>query len=208
MKVKDIIKKQTTVIAIAVVLVVVATIGISYSVFFAVDKNSDNQVITAGTLKVTLNSISALTLDNPMNDETGKSSEDNVISYTVKNDNTETKASNLPAKYSLYIYADSDNTIELSKIKIFIEEDDKYSEPKVLNSISDTIQTDANAENVKGQNKIAYKIDEGTLEVGKSSNTKKLHVWVDEDALGDEVNGQKVSLNLYVVSEVDETSNP
>ena len=45
MKIKDIIKKQTTIIAIAVILVTITVIGISYAIFFDVKTNSKDQVI-------------------------------------------------------------------------------------------------------------------------------------------------------------------
>ena len=54
MKIKDIIKKQTTIIAIAVILVTITVIGVSYAIFFDVKTNSRDQVITAGTLKLTV----------------------------------------------------------------------------------------------------------------------------------------------------------
>ena len=54
MKIKDIIKKQTTIIAIAVVLVIITVIGVSYAIFFNVNRNTTDQVITAGNLSVTI----------------------------------------------------------------------------------------------------------------------------------------------------------
>ena len=42
MKIKDIIKKQTTIIAIAVILITIAVIGVSYAIFFDVSSVSYN----------------------------------------------------------------------------------------------------------------------------------------------------------------------
>ena len=81
MKVKDIIKKQTTVIAIAVALVAISVIGVSYAIFFDVKKNTDNQIITAGTLKLTVTGVSALNVSEPVDQTTGLKS--TPVSYTV-----------------------------------------------------------------------------------------------------------------------------
>ena len=94
MKVKDIIKKQTTIIAIAVVLVAMAAMGVSYAVFFDVKKNANNQVITAGTLKVNITGVTALGSVDVSDDATGKSS--TGLSYVIEN-----TSSNLPSSYKL-----------------------------------------------------------------------------------------------------------
>ena len=96
MKIKDIIKKQTTIIAIAVILVTIAVIGISYALFFQVNTNTVNQEITAGTLTL---KVSFIERENeqiePITTAEGLTSE--PINYTVNNEG------NLPAKYILYI---------------------------------------------------------------------------------------------------------
>ncbi len=192
MKVKDIIKKQTTIIAIAVVLVAVAAISVSYAVFFDVKSNGENQVITAGTLKLTLSNFNALDLSTPMSTENGEKSAG--VTYTVQNTN-----SNLPATYSIYIYADSANTLDTGYIKIKIDGQDT----KVLN----TIQDDNSLTTEEKNGKTYYKIDSGTVEAGKSLASKNLKVWIDEDLITDELEGKKVDLKLYIVSEVDETKD-
>lgn len=189
MKVKDIIKKQTTVIALAVVLVVVAAIGISYAVFFMVKENSDNQVITAGTLRVTVDGISKLTLSNPTTDDVGIVS--TPVNYTVKNTD-----SNLPAAYDIYIYENSDNTMDLSKVKVSIGGSATTgATPVVLNSIADKMVENGTT---------YYKIKSGTLAAKASGTTEYLRLWIDEDLLPGEVTNVNVSLSLYIVSEVQE----
>ena len=71
MRVKDIIKKQTTIIAIAVVLVAMTAMGASYAIFFDIKKNQDDQVITAGTLKVTISGVSKLTEPKVLDNDSG-----------------------------------------------------------------------------------------------------------------------------------------
>lgn len=188
MKVKDIIKKQTTVIAIAVALVAITAIGVSYAIFFDVKKNTDNQVITAGTLKLTVAGVSALNVSEPLDGTAGLAS--SPVSYTVKNTD-----SNLPATYKIYIYADATNTMDLSKIKISTDGNaSKGGTAKTLSSITPTLTENG---------KTYFQIDTGTLAAGASGSTKYVRVWVDEDSLVGEVTG-KVDLNMYIISEVQE----
>lgn len=189
MKVKDIIKKQTTVIAIAVVLVAVTVIGVSYAIFFDVKTNSNNQVITAGTLSLTVSGINALTLDEPMTSSAGLAS--TPVSYTVKNTD-----SNLPASYSIYIYADSSNGFDLSKIKVSLDGNaTSGSTAQVLSSIADVLTENGTT---------YFKINSGTLAAGASGSTNYIRVWVDEDLINDEISNTTVSLSMYIVSEVNE----
>ena len=188
MKVKDIIKKQTTVIAIAVVLVAVTVIGVSYAIFFDVKKNSNNQVIKAGTLQLTITDVSALQVSNPVLESVGLKS--TPVSYTVKN------TGNLPANYQIYIYADNTNTLDLSKIKISTDGNaSSGNTAKTLTSITDIFTEDG---------KTYFKINAGNIAAGASGTTNYVRVWVDEDSLADEVSNKIVSLNMYIISEVQE----
>ena len=188
MKIKDIIKKQTTIIAIAVVLVTLALIGVSYAIFFNVNKNTEDQVITAGNLELTISEFTALTLTEPATEEDALGTNStNKVTYTVEN-----KDSNLPATYKIYIYGGSGNTIPLSSIKISTD----GTSSKVLTSITDKINEN---------NTTYYLVDSGTLAAGASLTTSKnLYVWLDEELVADEIAGQQLNLQLYVVSEVDE----
>lgn len=189
MRVKDIIKKQTTIIAIAVILVTIAVIGVSYAIFFNVSKNSADQVITAGTLELTVSGINALTLSEPMTTAEGLTSK--PVSYTVVNTD-----SNLPASYSLYVYAGSDNNIPLSSIKVSTDGDvSSGSTSTILSSIAETINENGTT---------YYRIDTGSLGAGASGTTKYLRIWIDEDLVADEINNGNLNLQLYVVSEVNE----
>lgn len=189
MKIKDIIKKQTTIIAIAVILVTITVIGISYAIFFDVKPNSKDQVITAGTLKLTVADVNALTLKEPMSTADGLKS--SPVSYTVRNTD-----SNLPATYSLYVYAGSGNNIPLSSIKISTDGNaTSGSTSKTLTSIQETI--------VEGGTTY-YRIDTGNLNAGASGTTKYIRIWIDEELVADEISNGKLNLQLYVVSEVQE----
>mgnify|MGYP001123153837 FL=1 len=195
MKVNNIIKKQTTIIAVAVILLTITVIGVSYSIFFDVKKNKNDQVITAGNLKLTVSDITALKLSDPVPTATGLSS--TPVTYTVQN-----TASNLPADYSIYIYADSTNTMDLSKVKISRDGNaTKGNTGEVLSSLpQETIELE------NGTTKTGYKISTGKLAAKASGSTNYLRIWVDEDSLDTEISNKTLNLKLYIVSVVDEAS--
>ena len=170
-------------------LVAITVIGVSYAIFFDVKKNTDNQVITAGTLRLTVTGVSALNVSNPVDQTTGLAS--TPVSYTVKNAD-----SNLPATYKIYIYANTANTMDISKIKVSTDGNaTKGNTAKVLSSITPTFTEGG---------KTYFQIDTGTVAAGASAATKYVRVWIDEDTLTDEIVGKKVDLNMYIVSEVQE----
>lgn len=182
MKIKDIIKKQTTVIAIAVVLVVITVIGVSYAIFFNVNKNTTDQVITAGNLKVTI-SATKVNLTEPMTTEQGLAS--TPITYTPSN-----TSSNLPATYSIYIYAGPDNSIDLSTIKVSTD----GSSSDVLT----TLPTDTDPGTGY------YRLTTGTVPAGGTGTSGSIRIWIDEDLIADEITGQVLDLQLQIVAEVNE----
>ena len=190
MKIKDIIKKQTTIIAIAVILVTIAVIGVSYALFFNVNKNTEDQVITAGNLALTVSGLKAGQISDTMSEAEGLAS--SPITYTVEN-----TSSNLPAAYSLYVYGGLEegdnqaNTIPLESIKFST---DGTTAKKLVDQTS--IQTD--------NSQTAYLIDSGTIEAGGTASSKSLRIWIDESLLSSEIESGNLNLHLYIVSEVDE----
>ena len=190
MKIKDIIKKQTTIIAIAVILVTIAVIGVSYALFFSVNKNTEDQVITAGNLALTVSGLTAGKISDTMSETEGLAS--NPITYTVEN-----TSSNLPASYSLYVYGglkEEDkpaNTIPLESIMFST---DGTTAKKLVDQ--DSVQTD--------NNQTAYLIDSGTIAAGSTDPSKSLRIWIDESLLSSEIDAGDLNLQLYIVSEVDE----
>ena len=190
MKIKDIIKKQTTIIAIAVILVTIAVIGVSYALFFSVNKNTEDQVITAGNLALTVSGLTARQISDTMSETEGLAS--NPITYTVEN-----TSSNLPASYSLYVYGGLKkgnkpaNTIPLESIMFST---DGTTAKKLVDQ--DSVQTD--------NNQTAYLIDSGTIAAGSTDPSKSLRIWIDESLLSSEIDAGNLNLQLYIVSEVDE----
>lgn len=196
MKIKDIIKKQTTIIAIAVILVTIAVIGVSYALFFSVNKNTEDQVITAGNLALTVSGLTAGQISDTMSETEGLAS--NPITYTVEN-----TSSNLPASYSLYVYGGLKkgdkpaNTIPLESIMFST---DGTTAKKLVDQ--ESVQTD--------NSQTAYLIDSGTIAAGSTDPAestdppKSLRIWIDESLLSSEIDAGNLNLQLYIVSEVDE----
>ena len=190
MKIKDIIKKQTTIIAIAVILVTIAVIGVSYALFFSVNKNTEDQVITAGNLALTVSGLTAGQISDTMSETEGLAS--NPITYTVEN-----TSSNLPASYSLYVYGGLKkgdkpaNTIPLESIMFST---DGTTAKKLVDQ--DSVQTD--------NNQTAYLIDSGTIAARSTDPSKSLRIWIDESLLSSEIDAGNLNLQLYIVSEVNE----
>ena len=190
MKIKDIIKKQTTIIAIAVILVTIAVIGVSYALFFSVNKNTEDQVITAGNLALTVSGLTAGKISDTMSETEGLAS--NPITYTVEN-----TSSNLPASYSLYVYGGLKkgdkpaNTIPLESIMFST---DGTTAKKLVDQ--ESVQTD--------NNQTAYLIDSGTIAARSTDPSKSLRIWIDESLLSSEIDAGDLNLQLYIVSEVDE----
>ena len=193
MNIVNIIKKQKMMIVLAVFLVTLAAIGVSYAVFFDVKGGNGNQVVKAGVLKVTLNGISTLKNVNVLSNSSGLSS--TPISYTVQNPSDGT----LPATYKIYLYAMSGNQVSLDAIMISNDGNGSSgSTYKAASSLSKVTSIDGVAGNY-------YLIDSGKVAVGGTTVTKYLRLWVNEDS-NLISNNQTIKLGLYVVSEVDESA--
>lgn len=193
MKLKDIIKKQTLIIVLTVAIVTITTLGVSYAVFFDVKKNSEDQVITAGSLEATISDMKALTPTEVLSDADGLNSP--AATYTIKNTN-----STLPAKYSLCVFAKPDNTIELNTIKLSTNGtsfDKLVSDTRAKNEAAKT------DDNVAGKD--CYIIDEGTVAAGETLPQKSIRIWVSSELYGTDGEGI-VSLSLFLDVEVDEVS--
>ncbi|MBE6154666.1 MAG: hypothetical protein E7163_03755 [Firmicutes bacterium] len=192
MKVQDIIKKQTTVIALAIVLISIALIGISYAIFFDVKSNELNQVIKAGTLEL---SISGVNNNNPINVSNvislDEAKELEPISYTISNSN-----SDIPATYEIYLYTNETNTVNHDYIYISISDNgNEFTEPVILSSLIDK-------DGSFTQNGINYyKIESGVLEIGTQTETKYLRIWLDDSLISEDIENKTANFKLDIISE-------
>ena len=200
MNVKDIIKKQTTVIAIAVCLVTIAALGVSYALFFDI-KEGSNQVITAGTLKLTISKDGKTsedpmtTLSEPMSNDDGLKSE--AINYTLKN------TGNLPASYNLYICEANDNGVNINSIRVSTSDESYKSLGDQLEGTDGQNNIPKSNEEIGENTKGCYLIETGKINANQTETTKQLRVWIDEEAVNEDLNAT-VDLDLYLVSVVDE----
>ena len=49
---------------------------------------------------------------------------------------------------------------------------------------------------------VGYKLESEQVAAGASSTSRSLKIWIDEALVTDEITNQKLSLKLYIVSEV------
>ena len=106
MKYLKIIKRETKVMIMVVAILLVIVLGISYALFMQVTDNTNNQVVTTGTLQVEYSSnngyISGETYDQllPMSNDAGLTQ--SGCEFSVKN------TGSLPVTYNVYIYINYD----------------------------------------------------------------------------------------------------
>jgi len=203
MNYKAIIKKQSTVIAIAVICLTIATIGVSFALFFQVETNSNNQIVTAGTLNVSYgsgsSSISATELVPTSDDEALTSS---TMTGTIYIENKGT----LPANYEIALGNDTKaiTSAGISEEELLSHEYIRVAayvngelliEPTTLNKLA----TSENSTDL-------YKLFDGTIETtgtGNSTLTVVIKVWVSENA-PESIIGDYVYLKMDITSEVSE----
>ncbi len=206
MNIANIIKKQTTIIAIVVVLLITLAVGVSYALFYNV-KTGETQTVIAGTLKVTFEANGAK--DNAFNNKEPMSETEGLETTSITY--TPTNTGNLPASYKIYLVLLSDNTVNAANIKFSVDGDQtKGSTATILSSKNSIIVSDSDS---KINNQTAYEIDSGTISAPTSGNsqagtTKYLRVWIDEDSFPDTTDEAQLNLSILVVNEVNENSVP
>ena len=185
-----------------VLVMIIIVLGVSYALFMQVTDNSNNQVVTTGTLQVEYASSNGYITNNsykellPMSNNKGL--EQTGYSFSVKN------TGSLPVTYKVYMYvneSDYNNDVANKKISGELFKD--------LSLIKFNIQTnkdgnntiskisDINMKNDSGIDK--YEIYTGTVNENNSINSHVLKLWLDEDL--DETNiGKYIYLKLEVSS--------
>lgn len=202
MNFKNVFKRETKVIAYVVIALTIVVIGTSYALFLQVDKNTDNQVVTAGSLeiiysdgnKITPNEDGTATCLTPQSD----SKSDNGCKYTLSITNNGT----LPMKYDLVIY---NNDEEVPSGSNFVDHSlIKHSLNRQL------VKEGENPVNVN--NKVALstlpekdgKIVLDSYTIGAKDTIKfSLNIWISDGA-EESIVGKYVSLKLGVNGVVDE----
>ena len=168
MNYKDIIKKQSFIIVISIVVMSVILLGTSYALFNQTDSSTNNQVVTSGSLVIDYSSSDSQALISgdvvPEDIDTG---------FKIRINNTGT----LPMEYNILLYTTETNEVMHSNIKVQPDN----GEEKFLNTFPRTPET----QNKTNMNEIVYII--GTSSVEAQNNTdsdQKEHdvkVWLETD---------------------------
>lgn len=171
-------KKKITYIITLIVLVLVI-IGVSYAAFQFTGEGTKENVITAGSLKLTLEETNIITLANvyPMTDEEASSSGNLSNTFTLEN------TGSIPVTYELYL---DDASVTGTRL------DDKF----IKYSMSKTGSSTGTVAPTYLTNRL---IDSGTLPAS-GSITYNLKVWVTTEIDGD-IGGQSWSAKLRVEAE-------
>ena len=183
MKYQNILKRQTSIILISVILMVLIIIGTSYSLFIQTDEVV--QVAESGTLILTStegNIISASTV--PQSDAEGMNTE----GYTFSIENTGT----LDCQYTLYISNVASNPLDYQYIKVSID----GGAPMLLTDLD-----------VDPENSSRFIFGAGQLNPvnqGSDSVTHNIKVWVDALAPTDIV-GKKIQLQIDLYGQTFES---
>ena len=186
----NVLKRQTTIIAITVIALCIGVLGVSYAVFFKID-SSNTQVVTSGDLTIqfetTQNKITTANL--PQSNYEGRN---NVYSFSVTNKGT------LDMKYDIYIFNDpeaaNENKTYIPHEWLRVQLDDQ--EIKNLNQYPE--------EATEGDDTLKRKINLSDLIVKakgaadqKDVATHNIRIWIDEDA-PESIIGNIVALKVEV----------
>lgn len=203
MSYEEIIKKQTKIIVTSVIVLVLVVIGASYALFLDVKEAESTNTITASSTAIA--TTAALSegddawVNVPLEDDIAMTS---VSGYNLSVYNSgETKEN-----YYVALYANSDNTLDFSHIKVSISsggtyennfEDSTWSEPKLLSDfVTDSTNT---ARKIILSNQI-LSVDDGNDENGDYIGYHNIKIWIDDDTPTDEI-GKIISLSIYICAE-------
>ena len=182
MNYQNILKKQTTIILVSVIAMVLIIIGTSYSLFMQVNESKDIQVLESGTLILSStkgNTITTATI--PQSDYDGMNTEG--YTFSIKNTGT------LDCYYTLYISnVASTNPVDPKYIRISIDD----GEPA---TITDLI--------VDTENSGRFILEVGQLGAANQDGdviTHNIKIWVDEFAPASII-GKKIQLQIDLYGE-------
>ena len=184
MKYLNIIKRETKVMIVIVILLLMVVLGVSYALFMQVTDNTNNQVVTTGTLQVEYASTNGYITGNtynellPMSNDLGL--QQTGYEFSVKN------TGNLPVTYNVFMYINYDS-YNADKNSGAIS-GDLFEDLSLINYNLQT-NSDANTEinklseqtNKEENGLRKYNIYSGSVESNNSINTHKLRIWLDEE---------------------------
>lgn len=180
MNYKDIIKKQSFIITISVIVMGVILIGTSFALFNSSSKSTTTQVITGGTFNL---DYSSSVIETQTGDIIPLSESDAPI-YQLKVKNN----GNLDSDYNIIIYTTATNEVDHSNIMVKIGSETA----KTLSSLTKTKATAAETD----KNKIRYILSKQTVNASQT-NTSDIKVWIKEDA-DESIIGQAIGVDMSV----------
>lgn len=206
---KNIVKKQSAIIAVSVIGLSLILLGTSYALFFKVDKSSEKQVVKTGNLTFTSSTGTQLTADlSPVDTTTGQGT--TGYTFTVTNNGT------LPASYNLVIYNDpSVYTTDALKETSVPFENIYVSVDGGTPSLISELPLDSDSQSISTsvsyyEHQIKRVIKSGLTLAGKTNNVTDsrnhtVRVWIKEDAEEEGVSGARVALKVDAVGVVNES---
>lgn len=203
----SIFKRETKVIAYVVIALTIVVLGASYALFFQVNNNRANQVVTAGSLVITYskdNAVEPADADGscltPQSDATGSGA--GGCNYKLSIMNTD---ASLPMKYDLLIY---NNSSVPTGGQLLGHDNVKYTLRKSTNNgLSSSVVAGFNGTASTGflngitSDTAGKKVLIRDVLQPNESVQYSLNIWIKEDASEDNV-GRYVYLNIDVAGEV------
>ena len=196
MNYKSIIKKQTFIITVSIVVMAIILIGTSYALFINKD-NSDTQVVSSGTLVISYTGSSITTVggsDSTEIEPIDEATVDTQDPYIIKIKNTGT----LAMKYNILIYTGDSNTLPHSYYAFKYKENGSYTQKAALTTLTKVDPSKTN------MNEIKYKLTSQPFIINPDEEvTHELRVWLDED-YADEDSVDKIA-NIKIAVEGEAT---
>ncbi len=201
-------KKQIFLTLIAVLSLVLMTVGVSYSLFTYSKTGVTDNIVKTGKINFLYTEVSgigkgiSLTDAFPISDEEGKlqTGEGKVFDFKI----TSTIEMNSSISYEVTVRKKSDSTLDEDKVKLYLTEVDGIEKELLLDKYSSLPQT-----NTKVPDGVVEKtIYEGEVSANTSNYEKnfRLRMWVDNDtdfSQGD-MNNKKftITVNVYANGKV------
>ena len=196
MNYKEVIKKQTSIIAMSVIGMCIILISTSYALFMKVNTSSKNQIVETGTLKTEYAAGTTLTTAVlPQSDTEGLST--SGYSFSVTN------TGSLAMKYEITIYNDPDVDLTKAIPQEYLKVSLDGSAPVAMSSLTKTSDTSSET----NENNIKYllasnKILNATGQTGDVV-THNIKIWIDADS-PESIIGDTVAIEVAVNGEVYE----